>query len=187
MEILTGVFEDPDGNQLLPRTDVLDTEEEIKANTESGKAAGAQVVKQVISDLTKVSTNAGGMILTKTGSGSSTKYYIQAGADAASKKQLGSYDKMRIYAYLNTQGGIYIPTNGRQIKITLAGSSPTERAGLVLYGMDAVDSPSANRTKLPYDASNTMYTIPDTTSYKYVMLTYLSGSSELFDVLVEWS
>lgn len=50
MEILTGVFEDPDGNQLLPRTDVLDTEEEIKANTDSGKAAGAQVVKRVISD-----------------------------------------------------------------------------------------------------------------------------------------
>lgn len=63
--------------------DILDTEEEIEANTDAGKATGALVTKQLISDIN------GCQFFTE-GSGADTKYYIQSGADTASKKELGN-------------------------------------------------------------------------------------------------
>lgn len=65
--------------------DVLDTVEEVEANTDEGKATGALVTKEVIGYFD-------GCQLTAEGSGASSRYYIQQGADAASKKELGSAD-----------------------------------------------------------------------------------------------
>ena len=64
--------------------DILDTKEEIEANTESGKAAGAQAVKEMFGAL---NDNINGNILTY--NESEDAYYIQHGADSVPKK-LGS-------------------------------------------------------------------------------------------------
>lgn len=72
--------------------DILDTEEEIEANTDTGKATGALVTKQLISDL-------GGCQITTEGSGEDTKFFIQLGADAGSKKELGNPMLVKIGAF----------------------------------------------------------------------------------------
>ena len=64
--------------------DILDTPEEIEANTETGKAAGAAAVKAMFGAL---NDNINGNILTY--NESEDAYYIQHGADAVPKK-LGS-------------------------------------------------------------------------------------------------
>lgn len=64
--------------------DILDTKEEIEANTEPGKAAGAQAVKEMFGAL---NDNINGNILTY--NESEDAYYIQHGADSVPKK-LGS-------------------------------------------------------------------------------------------------
>lgn len=140
MEILTGIFEDPDGNQLLPRTDVLDTEEEIKANTESGKAAGAQVVKQVISDLDETWIKLCTLATVKSGTGaaSSTLYTYTATERCIVKCSLevaggeaGQYGEARItgpngrtvgYVYASA---IFIPAYISDFFLLEAGESVT--------------------------------------------------------------
>lgn len=66
--------------------DILDTKEEIEANTEPGKAAGAQAVKEMFGAL---NDNINGNILTY--NESEDAYYIQHGADSVPKK-LGSQE-----------------------------------------------------------------------------------------------
>ncbi|MBD5456215.1 MAG: hypothetical protein HDR23_07050 [Lachnospiraceae bacterium] len=61
--------------------DILDTKEEIEANTESGKVAGALGVKEIVAEL---NNNLNGNILTY--NESEDAYYIQHGADAVPKK-----------------------------------------------------------------------------------------------------
>ena len=72
--------------------DVLDTMEEIDANTDAGKVAGALAVKELSSDL-------GGCQITTEGSGEDTKFFIQLGADAGSKKELGNPMLVKIGAF----------------------------------------------------------------------------------------
>lgn len=66
--------------------DILDTKEEIEANTEPGKAAGALAVKEMFGAL---NDNINGNILTY--NESEDAYYIQHGADSVPKK-LGSQE-----------------------------------------------------------------------------------------------
>ena len=65
--------------KMVAKVRVLNSMEEIEANTNAENVAGAMAVAEL-------SNNLGGIILTY----ENGKYYIQAGADAASKKQLGN-------------------------------------------------------------------------------------------------
>lgn len=67
--------------------DILDTEEEIEANTDAGKATGALVTKQLISEIDERFPN--DVRIFAEGSGEDVEYYAQLGADTASKKLLG--------------------------------------------------------------------------------------------------
>ena len=75
--------------------DILDTKEEIEANTEPGKAAGAQAVKEMFGAL---NDNINGNILTY--NESEDAYYIQHGADAVPKK-LGKSGNVKIFDIRN--------------------------------------------------------------------------------------
>lgn len=79
--------------------DILDTKEEIEANTESGKAAGAQAVKEMFG---AINDNLNGNILTY--NESEDAYYIQHGADAVPKK-LGSGTFKHYWKYGNVTTG----------------------------------------------------------------------------------
>lgn len=84
--------------------DILDTEEEIEANTDTGKATGALVTKQLISEF--ADRLQGDVRIIPEGSGADTKYYAQVGADAASKKPLGRpIINFRAYAWSGEGGG----------------------------------------------------------------------------------
>lgn len=58
--------------------------------TVSGFVAGAQIVKTHGDEIDKLNEDLGGAKIITEGSGAATKYYAQMGADAASKKLLGS-------------------------------------------------------------------------------------------------
>ena len=70
--------------------DILDTPEEIEANTETGKAAGAAAVKAMFGAL---NDNINGNILTY--NESEDAYYIQHGADAVPKKLQGNGERIK--------------------------------------------------------------------------------------------
>ncbi len=63
--------------------DILDSKEEIEANTEEGKVAGAQAVKQMFSEINGDLN--GNIFMYENG-----QYFIQHGSDASTKKALGS-------------------------------------------------------------------------------------------------
>lgn len=58
--------------------------------TQAGFVADARIVKQHGDEIDQLSQNLGGAKIITEGSGAATKYYAQMGADAASKKLLGS-------------------------------------------------------------------------------------------------
>lgn len=70
-------------NAAADASKIIDNVNDIKANTQDGYMMGALAGKQLIQDL-------GGAKIITEGSGAATKYYAQMGADAASKKLLGS-------------------------------------------------------------------------------------------------
>ena len=80
--------EDSAGNKYHPKPDLLTTKEQLRANTAAGKSVDALVVKELDNNLT--SQLPGGVKILAEGSGADVKYYAQLGADAASKKLLGS-------------------------------------------------------------------------------------------------
>lgn len=75
--------------------DILDSQEEIEANTEAGKAAGALAVQEMFGAL---NDKLNGNILTY--NESEDAYYIQYGADAVPKK-LGNVHKLQIEVTLS--------------------------------------------------------------------------------------
>ncbi len=91
--------EDSEGNKYCPKPDLLTSKEQLSANTKSGKSVDALVVKEINNNLT--SQLPSGVKLIVEGSGASAKYYAQIGADAASKKSLGS-GKFTAYKGTNT-------------------------------------------------------------------------------------
>lgn len=74
--------------KMVAKTKVLKTVEEISANTNVENVAGATAVKEINNNLTNKMP--GQLKLIAEGSGADVKYYAQLGADAASKKSLGS-------------------------------------------------------------------------------------------------
>ncbi len=73
---------------MLSKSRVLKTMEEVEANTNDENVLSAVVGKQIANDLVYKLPN--DIKLITEGSGADTKYYAQLGADAASKKLLGS-------------------------------------------------------------------------------------------------
>lgn len=69
-------------NEAADKSKIIDDLETISAVTEEGYIAGALTVGELINNLAECR-------LIPEGSGADTKYYIQRGADAASKKLLG--------------------------------------------------------------------------------------------------
>ena len=74
--------------KMVAKTKVLKTIEEISANTNAENVAGAMAVKALSNNLT--TQLPGSVRIISEGSGAAAKYYAQIGADAASKKPLGS-------------------------------------------------------------------------------------------------
>ncbi len=96
-------IEDSAGNKYHPKPDLLTTKEQLAANTAAGKSADALVVKEIYSNLT--TKLPGQLKLIAEGSGANVKYYAQLGADAASKKRLGSEESMfKDIAYIFKDG-----------------------------------------------------------------------------------
>ena len=69
-------------NESADKNTIIDKLSDVAANTTSGKIAGALALKEL-------NNNLGNVVFTTEGSGENTKYYVQKGADTASKKQLG--------------------------------------------------------------------------------------------------
>lgn len=108
--------------KMVAKTKVLKTIEEISANTNAENVAGAMAVKALSNNL--ATQLPGSVRIISEGSGAAAKYYAQIGADAASKKLLGSeYEcpasKLRITSF-KTSGDkrLFILTFGKSIKIT---------------------------------------------------------------------
>lgn len=120
------------------------------------------------------------------GSGADTKYYVQMGADAASKKLLGGdYDPLQVYWESSSSQYLCIPTNGHDIKITFYANS-TDRDLLWFYGADKINDIS-NATKL--DVSDIEASITATFSvkqYKYMICRSGTGVKNTFNTLIEW-
>ena len=87
-------------NQSADQAVIIDDIEDIRANTTEKKIAGALALKQV-------DGNIDGCRVTTEGSGADTKYFIQKGADAASKKQLGSGEIQRTAIASGVGNGTY--------------------------------------------------------------------------------
>ena len=92
MKIVTGnrlnEFWDELKGVFVPKSKVLKTMEEIEANTNEENVAGATALKAVNYKL--MFSLPDDIKLIVEGSGADVKYYAQLGADAASKKRLGS-------------------------------------------------------------------------------------------------
>lgn len=76
--------------------------------------------------------NLGGLHLTAEGSGATTKYYAQLGADTASKKLLGRPEYKSLSMYNNSASGV------RSLALNFTISKPD-----VLYVLSAVKNPNA--------------------------------------------
>lgn len=78
--------------KMVAKTKVLTTLTQVMANTNAENIAGATAVKELNNNLnSKVPSD---VKLLVEGSGANAKYYIQRGADSASKKPLGSPEKI---------------------------------------------------------------------------------------------
>lgn len=97
--------------------DVLDTEEEVEANTETGKATGALVAKQLISDIDERFPDAVRIIVE--GSGADVEYYAQLGADTASKKLLGDSPQILAIFHASTSDAVRYTADRKITGITL--------------------------------------------------------------------
>ena len=86
--------------KMVAKTKVLKTIEEISANTNAENVAGAMAVKELKNNLT--TQLSGNVRIISEGSGADAKYYAQIGADAASKKLLGSISEVTLVASKQT-------------------------------------------------------------------------------------
>ena len=158
--------------------DILDTEEEIEANTDTGKATGALVAKQLISDM-------GGCQITTEGSGESTKYFIQRGADSASKKELGvepSTLRLRLYGRAYS----YIPTYEKNIKVTRWEDNASGLSGLSFYGTDIIGGEVGDA--LPHidpSSDNDDYTI-ECEAFKYIAIEAPNRPTGSYNVQIDY-
>lgn len=100
--------------------------------TASGFVADARIVKIHGDEIDKVNQNLGGLHLTAEGSGATTKYYAQLGADTASKKLLGRPEYKSLSMYNNSASGV------RSLALNFTISKPD-----VLYVLSAVKNPNA--------------------------------------------
>ena len=158
--------------------DVLDTMEEIDANTDSGKVAGALAVKELSSDL-------GGCQITTEGSGEDTKYFIQSGADTASKKELGvepSTLRLRLYGRAYS----YIPTYEKNIKVTRWEDNASGLSGLSFYGTDSIGGEVGDA--LPHidpSSDNDDYTI-ECEAFKYIAIEAPNRPTGSYNVQIDY-
>ena len=88
MAIYNVQMEDSAGNVYTVKPDLLTTKEQLSANNKAGKSVDALVIKEINNNLT--TQLPGSVRIISEGSGAAAKYYAQIGADAASKKPLGS-------------------------------------------------------------------------------------------------
>lgn len=97
--------------------DILDTEEEIEANTDTGKATGALVTKQLISEIDERFPD--DVRIFAEGSGEDVEYYAQLGADAASKKLLGDSSQILAIFHASTSSAVRYTADRKITGITM--------------------------------------------------------------------
>jgi hypothetical protein len=200
MAIYNVQMEDSAGNQYCPKPDLLTTKEQLSANTAAGKSVDALVVKELSNKLTVQLQ--GDVRIFAEGSGENVKYYAQTGADAGTKKILGSSiykcpDRWQIasktvgYARNNL---MFILTYGKNIKISASAAQfDFKNAYWVFLGIPVDNSEFAAvfvppDVAAPYKLSiNSDGVIVDSGKYKAVML-YLgvSGNVVLNNINIEW-
>lgn len=133
---------------------------------------------QLISDL-------GGCQITTEGSGESTKYFIQRGADSASKKELGvepSTLRLRLYGRAYS----YIPTYGKNIRVTRWENSGNGTSGVSFYGADSIGGEVGDAlTHLDPSANNEDYTI-ECEAFKYIAFESKNAPSGSFNIQIDY-
>ena len=97
--------------------DVLDTMEEIDANTDAGKATGALATKQLISEIDERFPN--DVRIFAEGSGEDVEYYAQLGADTASKKLLGDSSQILAIFHASTSSAVRFTADRKITGITM--------------------------------------------------------------------
>ena len=200
MAIYNVQVEDSAGNQYCPKPDLLTTKEQLSANTASGKSVDALVVKELNNKLTVQLQ--GDVRIFAEGSGENVKYYAQTGADAGTKKILGSSiykcpDRWQIasktvgYARNNL---MLILTYGKNIKISASAAQfDFKNAYWVFLGIPVDNSEFAAvfappDAVAPYKLSiNSDGIIVDSGKYPAIML-YLGVNSRvvLNNINIEW-
>jgi hypothetical protein len=200
MAIYNVQMEDSAGNQYCPKPDLLTTKEQLSANTAAGKSVDALVVKELSNKLTVQLQ--GDVRIFAEGSGENVKYYAQTGADAGTKKILGSSiykcpDRWQIasktvgYARNNL---MFILTYGKNIKISASAAQfDFKNAYWVFLGIPVDNSEFAAvfappDAVTPYKLSiNSDGIIVDSGKYPAIML-YLGVNSRvvLNNINIEW-
>ncbi len=200
MAIYNVQMEDSAGNQYCPKPDLLTTKEQLSANTAAGKSVDALVVKELSNKLTVQLQ--GDVRIFAEGSGENVKYYAQTGADAASKKQLGSGmykcpDRWHIASKTvgySRNNPMFILTFGKNIKISASSAQYDFQNKLWVFLGIPVDNSEFDAVFAPTDAVapyklsiNPDGVIVDSGKYKAVML-YLgvSGNVVLNNINIEW-
>ncbi len=200
MAIYNVQMEDSAGNQYCPKPDLLTTKEQLSANTAAGKSVDALVVKELSNKLTVQLQ--GDVRIFAEGSGENVKYYAQTGADAASKKQLGSGmykcpDRWHIASKTvgySRNNPMFILTFGKNIKISASSAQYDFQNKLWFFLGIPVDNSEFDAVFAPTDAVapyklsiNPDGVIVDSGKYPAIML-YLgvNGSVVLNNINIKW-
>ena len=118
------------------------------------------------------------------GSGADAKYYAQIGADAASKKTLGSGvidTPLRIIGGVKSDKYVSVPTFGRDIRITCTALG---QSNVMIHGSDIADFSTVTAedirklTKEVFDIS--------AKDYKYIIIRCASTMTTYFTATIEW-
>ena len=127
----------------------------------------------------------GGCQITTEGSGEDTKYFIQSGADTASKKELGiEPSTLRLVLYGRAYS--YIPTYGKNIRVTRWQDSGNGTSGVSFYGTDSIGGEVGDAlTHLDPSADNNDYTI-ECEAFKYIAFESANAPSGNFNIQIDY-
>ena len=135
------------------KKNVLTSMEEVNANTDEDMVAGALAVKELSRDLAECK-------LFTEGSGVDTKYYIQMGADSASKKLLGKspifFSRMDFCARNNDGQHIYLNDLEDYEKVTIESITHSGSTGkkFLIYGITDTNTHELIFTETPPSNAN---------------------------------
>lgn len=160
--------------EMVAKTKVLKTIEEISANTSAENVAGATAVKELSNKLTQVRTYVGedGKLHSVDGTG----------ADTVLNFSNTLTDPFRIICTTNALCYPSIPTGGHNIRLTVTSMNSDKIPSI--YGSSQIDFSTTTATKI----GNLQKAIMDIEAkeYKYLIIRYGSSNNSSFTTKIEW-